>query len=636
MIAKLFLSVLMALCLAASPVAAVQRISIGPEGGGVTALAVAPGSSTVYTGTGNGIYKSVDRGQSWTEASRGLTDVAIAALVIDPADPRTLLAGTAGGLFRSTDGAGTWQPVPLTAGGVAGRSDVQSLALDAADPRTLYAGIDSRSPADHLVRSTDGGASWEVVPFPGERPLALAASGPLVLAGTDRGLYRSTDGGASWAAVAAVPGTVRTLFLRRLLVLAGTAGGIFRSLDGGASWDSASQGVPNPLTAQTAAQTAALAADPVHPWVFYAGISRSGGSGGVFKSADRGGHWRPVSTGLAQRGVLALAVDPATPATVYAGTQVDGVFRSLDAAASWRAASHGLRAATVFSVAVDPSRPRRLYAVAVNGIFRSGDGGAAWTRLRSDPSGDIAVDPTGVVYALTGTLGLARSRDAGMTWTSIDPGLPGEAAFALDPAHPAVLFAGGHWTLARSRRAGAAWSNEDMKCMDVQSLDVVARTGEVYAAGFAACQFFGGGVRRSLDGGATWVDVSTNLPGPLFVQTFAADPRTPAHLFAGFWPSGGAPRGAGFGSIDHGASWSRLNGPGGGAIGIGAFAFPPDSPSTVYAGADGVWVSPDGGATWSRLDPLAGRLVNGLALDPTAPGVLFAAAEGGLFRISAD
>jgi len=629
MITKIGLSALLALCLAASSVAAVQHTSIGPEGGAVTALAVDPGAAaTVYAGTGGGIYKSVDHGQSWTAASRGMTNVAIAALVTDPTEPRGLLAGTAGGLFRSTDGAGTWEPVPLTAGS---SDDIQSLAVDAADPRTLYAGIDPSSPADHLVRSTDGGTSWEVVPFPGERPLALAANGPLVLAGTFSGLSRSTDGGASWDAMAGVPGTVRTIFLRGLLVLAGTQSGVFRSLDGGATWDSSSQGILNPQNAQITA----LATDPVHPWVFYAGISRFGGSD-VFKSGDRGGHWRPVSTGLAQRGVLALAVDPATGASVYAGTQVDGVYRSLDAAASWHAANHGLRAAAVLSVAVDPTRPRRLYAVSVDGIFKSGDGGSTWTRLRSDPLGDVAVDSTGVVYALTGSLGLARSRDAGVTWTSIDPGLVGAVKFALAPAHPGLLFAGGHLALARSRNAGAAWSTEAMDCMDVESLDVVAKTGEVYAAGFAACQFQGGGVRRSLDGGVTWTDVSSNLPPPRFLQTFAADPRTPARLFAGGWPSGAALRGAGFRSTDRGASWSLLNGPGGGAIGIGAFAFPSGAPNTVYAGADGVWVSTDGGATWSRLDPLAGRLVNGLALDPTAPGALYAATTGGLFRVSAD
>jgi len=628
MITKIGLSALLALYLAASSAAAVQHTSIGPEGGAVTALVVDPGAAaTVYAGTGGGIYKSVDRGQSWTAASRGMTNVAIAALVSDPTAPRALLAGTAGGLFRSTDGAGTWEPVPLTAGS---SDDIQSLAVDAADPRTLYAGIDPSSPADHLVRSTDGGASWEVVPFPGERPLALAANGPLVLAGTFSGLYQSTDGGASWDAVPAVSGAVRTLFLRGLLALAGTTSGIFRSLDGGATWDSSSQGIPNP-------QTAVLAADPVHPWALYAGISRNPG-GGVFKSADRGGHWRPVSgisTGLSQREVVALAVDPATGAAVYAGTLVDGVFRSLDAAASWHAANHGLRAAAVLSIAVDPTRPRRLYAVAVNGIFRSGNGGATWTLLLR-PLGDIAVDSTGVVYALTGALGLARSRDAGATWTAINPDLVGGVKFALDPTHPGVLFAGGHLALARSRNAGATWSNAAMDCMDVESIDVVAKTGEIYAAGFPACQFQGGGVRRSRDGGVTWTDVSSNLPPPRFLQTFAADPRTPTHLFAGGWPSGAALRGAGFRSTDRGASWSLLNGPGGGAIGIGAFAFPPGAPNTVYAGADGVWVSPDGGATWSRLDPLAGRLVNGLALDPTAPGALYAATTGGLFRVLAD
>jgi len=66
----------------------------------------------------------------------------------------------------------------------------------------------------------------------------------------------------------------------------------------------------------------ALAIDPVTPATLYAATF----GGGVFKSTDGGGVWSGVNTGLTDTDVLALAVDPATPSTLYAGTRDGGVF----------------------------------------------------------------------------------------------------------------------------------------------------------------------------------------------------------------------------------------------------------------------------------------------------------------------
>ena len=60
----------------------------------------------------------------------------------------------------------------------------------------------------------------------------------------------------------------------------------------------------------------ALAIDPANPATLYAGTS----GGGVFKSTDGGGSWTVINTGLTSTDVRALAIDPANPATVYAGT----------------------------------------------------------------------------------------------------------------------------------------------------------------------------------------------------------------------------------------------------------------------------------------------------------------------------
>src|SRR3989442_1489791 len=89
----------------------------------------------------------------------------------------------------------------------------------------------------------------------------------------------------------------------------------------------------------------ALAVDPVTPATLYAGT----GGGGVFKSTDGGGGWTAANTGLCNCGpdpdysyVPALAIDPQTPTTLYAGTSGSGVFKSTDGGASWSAVNTGL------------------------------------------------------------------------------------------------------------------------------------------------------------------------------------------------------------------------------------------------------------------------------------------------------
>ena len=101
----------------------------------------------------------------------------------------------------------------------------------------------------------------------------------------------------------------------------------------------------------------ALAIDPQTPSTLYAGTDA-----GVFQSRDAGATWRAVSVGLANTDVQALAIDPQSPSTLYAGTWDRGVFQSRDAGATWRAVNAGLTNTDVNALAIDPHTPSRLYA----------------------------------------------------------------------------------------------------------------------------------------------------------------------------------------------------------------------------------------------------------------------------------
>ena len=107
----------------------------------------------------------------------------------------------------------------------------------------------------------------------------------------------------------------------------------------------------------------ALAIDPATPVTLYAGTW-----GGVFKSTNGGGNWSAVNTDLTNTFVHAVAIDPVTPSTLYAGT-IGGVFKSTNGGGNWRAVNTGLTTTYVAALAIDPASPTTVYAGTNAGVF---------------------------------------------------------------------------------------------------------------------------------------------------------------------------------------------------------------------------------------------------------------------------
>src|SRR5258708_8026063 len=102
------------------------------------------------------------------------------------------------------------------------------------------------------------------------------------------------------------------------------------------------------------------------------------------KSRGGGKSWSDISTGLGGYGyVSALAIDPLTPTTLYAGTYGHDVFTSTDGGGSWSASATGLPD-QVTALAIDPLTPSTLYAgTEESGGFRSADWACTWDALNS-------------------------------------------------------------------------------------------------------------------------------------------------------------------------------------------------------------------------------------------------------------
>jgi hypothetical protein len=82
----------------------------------------------------------------------------------------------------------------------------------------------------------------------------------------------------------------------------------------------------------------------------------------LFKTTDGGATWSAANNGLTSTDILALAIDPETPTTLYAGTFQLGVFKSTNGGGSWSMLGNGMPANVVNALVIDPKTPTTLYA----------------------------------------------------------------------------------------------------------------------------------------------------------------------------------------------------------------------------------------------------------------------------------
>src|SRR5665213_740900 len=155
-------------------------------------------------------------GGSWTAINSGLPGATqgISGVAIDPAVPSTLYAwSSAGDVFKSTDGAASWQPVVGVGGGV------NLLVIDPQKTSTLYA-----VSIYGISKSADGGASWQGASSGlAGAPILWLAIDPItramLYAVTSSGLYKSTDAGGSWSVKNLLPsdGSILGVYILSLI-----------------------------------------------------------------------------------------------------------------------------------------------------------------------------------------------------------------------------------------------------------------------------------------------------------------------------------------------------------------------------------------------------------------------------------
>jgi photosystem II stability/assembly factor-like uncharacterized protein len=320
-----------------------------------------------------------------------------------------------------------------------------------------------------------------------------------------------------------------------------------------------------------------IALHPKNPDILYVATNDY-----IYKSRDEGKAWELISRGMSPSRVIALAIDPAYPATVYAGMKGDAVYKSYDGGQRWVPQKAGLDDVTITSVVNQllfaPGESTHLWAATTMGVFESADGGDSWKK-RMDGMKEVLMVVT----------------------------------LAIDPVRPDVMYAGTSGGVYKSTNRAKVWAKANdglispellssSRALMVNSLLIdPLRPDTVYAATL-------NGLYKTMDGARAWTRIGRTLPDQM-ITVMALDPSSPGTLYI-------AGRRGLFKSADEGATWQAKNA-GLASLNIRSLAISPSDSKTVYLGTNGsgLYRSRDGGETWTSVPITAAHVRTG----PTPP-----------------
>jgi len=607
----------------------------------IGALAIDPQNpKTLWVGTGeswtrnsvsvgDGIYKSTDGGENWT--NMGLKESErISKVLIDPHDSNTVYACVPGklwsdseerGLYKTTDGGGTWNKV-LKGGNLS--TGCSMISMDPSNPQTIYAGLwdfrrkgwtfrsggeNSTAPSGSgLFVSSDGGATWKDLDEKTTQGLPAKPWGRVAVSvapsktgvvyalieSNRSALFRSDDGGKTWNERDRSNWMVwRPFYFGNLIVDPKNEDKLYKpdlvlimSEDGGKSFSVISQSAHG---------------DFHDVWIDPDNTDHliAGDDGGIWYSYDGGNTWwKGYNLPISQ--FYHVSVDQADPYHVYGGLQDNSVWigDSQYPGGITNSRWENIFGGDGFWAFADPSDPDYVYAESQGGnvgrvnrktlearfIKPEQNYGEGKLRFNWNTPMHMSPNEKGTIYI--GAQFLFRSRDHGQTWDRISPDLT-----TNDPQKQKQEESGG---------VTVDNSYAEMHTT-IYSISESPREAQTIWVGTDD-----GNVQVTRDAGNTWTNVTANisgLPKASWVSWVEASLHDPASAYATFdRHTFGDMTPHVYKTTDYGKTWSSIVTPDSGVRGF-AHVIKEDtvSPNLLFLGTEfGLWISLDGGKQWAQ------------------------------------
>ncbi len=308
------------------------------------------------------------------------------------------------------------------------------------------------------------------------------------------------------------------------------SGGLWKSSNSGSSWTSITDNMPTLGVSD-------ILIDSANTTIMYMGTGdRDAGDApgmGVWKSTNSGATWAASNTGMGNRTVGMLVMNPTNHSIILAAAS-NGVYRSTNAGANWTKTS---ATANFKDIKLNPSNPNIVYASASGDFYRSTNGGTSFTQITSGlpTTGQrmvigVSAANANYVYAVvggsSGLVGVYRSTNAGVSFSvmatspnilgyQLDGSGTGSQAWydldvAVDPSNINTLYVGGV-NIWKSTNGGTSWN---IVAHWIGSSTVAAVHADQHALIFNGTKLYAGcdgGLYYTTNGGTNWTDISSGL-----------------------------------------------------------------------------------------------------------------------------
>ncbi len=580
-----------------------------------------------HVGFGNGVYKSLNGGKTWTNVGLAKSEH-IGRIFVDPRNSNVVYAAAEGplwsaggerGLYKTADGGKTW----ILALEISKDTGVTSVEFDPADPDILYAAAYQRrrsvaafmggGPESGIHKSEDAGKTWRklAVGLPsgdvGKIGLAVSFIDPRVVYATveagpeEKGFYRSTDKGESWEKRSPyISGGTGPHYYQEIFADPSVFDRVYQmdpsmmvTNDGGKSWrpvgEKSKHGDNHAM--------AFVKGDPDY--------ILNGSDGGVYESHDGGKTWRFFEN-LPVTQFYKLAIDNALPFyNVHGGTQDNGSQLGPSRTLNGNGISNFDWAITFgadgYACAIDPTDPNTIYVEMQEGVlFRYDKKSQETVNISPKPEpGDPPLrfnwdspvvispfSPTRVYYA---SQFLWRSDDRGDSWTRISPDLT-RGVFRLEQR-----IMGRQWSVDGLWDHGAMSQFSTITTVSESRL----QEGLIYAG------TDDGLIQVTEDGGKGWrkIDRVAGVPDYFFVNKIMASKHdkdavyaaVDSHKTGDFKPYL-------LMSADRGKTWTNIAGGLPQRTIVWSVAQDHIKKEILFAGTEfGIYVTLDGGKAWTKL-----------------------------------
>jgi len=508
-----------------------------------------------------------------------------------PSQPAVYYVGTpGGGVWKTEDAGQVWKPIFAQVH----VASIGAVAVAPSDPKVIYVGTGEQTQGDGVYKSTDAGLTWSNV---GLRETHVITG--MVIDPGNPDVVLVAAAGDHWS---------------------GAERGIYKTTDGGKNWQKV-------LYKDEETGVADVEADPDNPGVLYATLwsrpddpfspdeaeKKKKQDAAIYRSTDQGSTWNVVEgKGLPTEpmGRVGVAVAPGSHGLHVYAIVTQGLFRSEDGGATWQRNTTDPRIVgnSYFSrVFVDPMNAERVY-VAQTSMYRSTDGGRSFEAWQGAPSGDdyhvLWINPSNTQKMILGVdQGAVVSVDGGNTWSSWYNQATGQFYHVSTDQHFPYFVYG---------------AQQDSGTAAVPS--------------------------RSDYGEITYRDWAPT--GAFEFCYIVPDPANPNYVYAGGWYGTVLRYDKTTGQIVH----LLVRTPKYRTAQMAPIAFSPQDPHTLYAGAQYVLKSTDGGFSWQEVSPdLTAKadaekkkpdprraVIYTLALSPVKAGVIWAGTGNGLIQITQD